>query len=655
MLNMDPMIAASAAKALALWAWDKIADDLIPALDKAIVEASKDVARKEIAENQRALWGKVKWNSALSAYRTNLLQIVSTTRLLGHPRPIDLSQLYTDVMVYDKESAFRFSKLRNFDTRDLQQHEDSFPRRRGVDVVSSGKHIYILGRPGAGKTTFLKHLAYLACKGEIARTPVFVAFREHHITAQSSIVDIISKEFQNCGMPPAGPFVVKLLESGRALLLFDGLDEVAEDQGKRKHLINELITLAKRFPKCQICVSCRIAATEYAFERFEYLEVADFSDEQKDAFCERWFQSDPERLHRFLTNWKAPQNSGIRELGRTPLLLAFICLAYEETLQLPHRRVDLYKDAVDALLRRWDTTRNIERDNTKISLPHYRYEPLLCELAAQNFAAGAYIFHPTRAASIISGWYEKLPEGKLLSGEEEIEILNALEYKTGLIVSRAKDAYSFSHLSIQEYLTSVAIMNGRVFRSSWTFVNTRLLDKTWREVFIFLSGMSPDATSLTTAMADECVSIIRPNSNWGTLKAALVETISDAQRTPGVNADALVADAIRRLASSQWIPSSEKLDLAAFQQTLNGIQRICTLLPREDFRELRNVLALLGRVLSASRSVTVVQRVILSLGDSFHSFIYGLGLTIECGLTGICRDRRRILEEIIFERRSSAE
>ena len=36
---------------------------------------------------------------------------------------------------------------------------------------------------------------------------------------------------------------------------------------------------------------------------------------------------------------------GIRELGQTPLLLALMCLVFDETLRFPLRRVELYKEA----------------------------------------------------------------------------------------------------------------------------------------------------------------------------------------------------------------------------------------------------------------------------------------------------------------------
>lgn len=49
-------------------------------------------------------------------------------------------------------------------------------------------------------------------------------------------------------------------------------------------------------------------------------------------------------------------------MASTPLLLVLLCLAYEENLTFPQNRSELYKDAIQALLKKWDTSRGIQRD-----------------------------------------------------------------------------------------------------------------------------------------------------------------------------------------------------------------------------------------------------------------------------------------------------
>ena len=160
--------------------------------------------------------------------------------------------------------------------------------------------------------------------------------------------------------------------SGKAVVLLDGLDEITEWQQKRAFAIREVTKFVKRYPDLQICMTCRIAASDYSFEAFDYVEIADFTRAQQKKFIEQWYGDDDERLGRFSTEWRKEHQRPLREIGKTPLLLALICLAFDETLQFPTRQVDLYLEATEALLKKWDSSRNIHRDNFYKNLPPSR-------------------------------------------------------------------------------------------------------------------------------------------------------------------------------------------------------------------------------------------------------------------------------------------
>ncbi|MGB3614764.1 MAG: hypothetical protein WBA10_13305 [Elainellaceae cyanobacterium] len=65
-------------------------------------------------------------------------------------------------------------------------------------------------------------------------------------------------------------------------------------------------------------------------------------------------------------------------------------------------------------------------------------------------------------------------------------MLEAIEVQQGLLVERATDTYSFSHLTIQEYLTAQHIIEQDLLDEA---VAEHATDKRWREVFLLLSGL----------------------------------------------------------------------------------------------------------------------------------------------------------------------
>jgi predicted NACHT family NTPase len=126
--------------------------------------------------------------------------------------------------------------------------------------------------------------------------------------------------------------------------------------------IGDGIDFTNQYPANKVLITCRIAATDYTFEKFTYVEMADFTLEQVQVFARKWFVHDDEKAKRFVDELNRAEHRGLRELAQTPLLLTLLCLNFEETLTFPARRAELYEEALDALLKKWDATRNIKRD-----------------------------------------------------------------------------------------------------------------------------------------------------------------------------------------------------------------------------------------------------------------------------------------------------
>ena len=55
-------------------------------------------------------------------------------------------------------------------------------------------------------------------------------------------------------------------------------------------------------PANKCLITCRIAATDYTFEKFTYVEMADFTPEQVQVFARKWFARDEAKAKRFVTN-----------------------------------------------------------------------------------------------------------------------------------------------------------------------------------------------------------------------------------------------------------------------------------------------------------------------------------------------------------------
>jgi hypothetical protein len=378
-----------------------------------------------------------------------------TIRVLTMEHPIKLAGIYTDTNLLERRSSYirksREELIQEAEKQNFYRFGVTSPivkRVPGFEVFARQQRIVIYGKPGAGKTTFLKHCAIKCSAGDFRPelVPVFVTlkhFAEHE--GSPSLLAYIQRQWSG------NPNTETVLREGRALILLDGLDEVRDHDFIRiRKAVEEVAT---DFARCTVAITCRIAAREYAFPDFAEVEMADFSNEQIEKFAKLWFASQNEegRAEAFLQ--KLRSNRPIFELASSPLLLTLLLLVYQDRNDFYGTRAELYREGLDILLRKWDGKRAIERDRP-YGLTISIMETLLEELAYRRFFAADYFFQQDDLEKQIAAFFA---ERNLLKDGDELlpeKILNSIESHLGLLVQRAVGVYSFSHLTFQEYLTA---------------------------------------------------------------------------------------------------------------------------------------------------------------------------------------------------------
>lgn len=431
-------------------------------------------------------------------------------RVLDMEQDIALGEIYTDVNILENLTAKQrlgLEELHCLFNSELADFErlgwgKSQKRVSGLEAVQGHRKLMIWGKPGAGKTTFLKYIA-MECLAERLGTdclPIFLSLKEFaEKPDQPELLHYIKYKFVDTGVKIE--VIEKLLNHGKALILLDGLDEVLEKDSHR--VISQIQQLADHlhYGKNQFLITCRIAAKEYLFQGFREVEVADFDEEQIQVFVTKWFQSkNPAKAEKFME--KLADNEPIQELASSPLLLTLLCLVFGELTNFPHNRAELYEEGVDILLKRWDGKRGIERDQLYKNLSAKRKEDLLSLIALENFRQGNYFFKQKTAETYIAQFIENLPDAK--SDPEALrldseDVLRSIEANHGLLVTRAKGIYSFSHLTFQEYFATRKLTLNPTTETLRELVS-HLTEKRWREVILLAVEMLEDATELMQLM-----------------------------------------------------------------------------------------------------------------------------------------------------------
>ncbi|HOT92936.1 MAG TPA: SUMF1/EgtB/PvdO family nonheme iron enzyme [Anaerolineae bacterium] len=400
-----------------------------------------------------------------------------------------------------------------------------------LEAAGRERWMVLLGDPGSGKSTFIKHMA-LCLAGDIlqpgvgwldrlgegwrhgALFPLLVVLRDF---ARSPHCDGSAEglwRYIEQDVGDLAPHLKQLLNAGGVLALLDGLDEVS-DQTQRARVRDAVAAFARKYnhPRNRYLVTCRIYAylqtdnhtRRYLFqlpEPFTVYTLAPFSDERIDAFIEAWYtevhqlgwktEDEAKELARKLR--EAVRRSGLKELAPRPLLLTVMALLHTTRGRLPDDRVKLYAETVELLLARWQEARLgaesglscvVNLDRLETALEKVTFE---AHLAQQDTPPGPV---DTGGLADIAekDLREALAQGCLDNDWNRAgDLIAFIKERAGLLVERAPGIYTYPHRTFQEYLAAAHLCTLPAFPQE----AARLLRQNpaqWREVVMMAVGI----------------------------------------------------------------------------------------------------------------------------------------------------------------------
>jgi predicted NACHT family NTPase len=454
-----------------------------------------------------------------------------TLQLLDISRPVKIDDIYINVNILEEipsQQWLELADLQRFTPKEFDQFglgEVSQTQIAGMKAVEIYSKLRVLGKPGAGKTTFLQHLAIRCNQGSFAanRVPIFVTLRdfadEARAAGEFSLLNYIHEEFLTSGI--SDPSVIEtLLREGRVLLLLDGLDEVLDQE--RKVVVKEIRRLSEKYQKNLFVVTCRTAANALNLRRFTDVEMAPFTQEQIVTFAQKWFttltkttiQAGQEQAVQFIQKLDLAENMPLRRLAVTPLFLHLACWIFHHQGKFPSKRSEFYKQCLDLLLSRWDESKGIERDEMYRGFLLPQKLKLLSQVATVTFEQGDSFFERQVVEQQIGDYIRELPNASTEPEELQLDsegILKAIELQHGLLVERVQGIFSFSYQIFQEYFTArkiVASHNLQASERSLERLVSHMTEPRWREIFLLTVAMLRSADSLVQLMKQQIDAIV---------------------------------------------------------------------------------------------------------------------------------------------------
>ncbi|MBD2024277.1 HEAT repeat domain-containing protein [Leptolyngbya sp. FACHB-711] len=384
---------------------------------------------------------------------------------------------------------------------------------------SQVQRVVLLGAPGSGKTTLMSYCAVMLAQGKpelvgldktVDWLPILIKIRDLMKQPEINILQYARQMVKaDLGLELPPEFFEHWLKDGRALILLDGLDEVAEE-ARRYKVVERIESFLGTHRRNPAIITSRPAGYKPDFFRtdeFPHYEILPFDDDQIQAFIDHWYES------RFATKAEAQrrkeslrkalaESDRIKLLARNPLLLTIIALIHRYQAVLPKERHKLYDKAVNTLLTSWDANKELSNHEILEYLELDDLRRLMERLAywihsqgGTGDNEGGTLIDRDELLDQLAQYIQEMNTQRMKKVNRHQAKAEAKRFldriigdRAGLLSKQGRDRYAFVHKTFQEYLTTQEIRDRQEedFEVVLEHIQDHLHDPHWREVLLLL-------------------------------------------------------------------------------------------------------------------------------------------------------------------------
>lgn len=379
-----------------------------------------------------------------------------------------------------------------------------------IDDERSYPYTVILGDPGSGKSSLLQYIALRWAEAPIEELPSqpipflielrCYKHRQDKQQRQNFLEFFQQKSGFICSLDSQQ--LHELFQSGKAVVLFDGLDEVFEPS-QREQAITDIIHFSSTYPQVRVMVTSRVIGYKpqrLRDARFRHFMLQDLELEQIYQFIDTWHDlafTNSVNRERMRDRLRVAINSytPIRELAGNPLLLTMMAIL-NRNQELPRDRVELYKKASEVLLQQWDLARELVDDTKTIDLKDKQamLRRVACQMQTNKKGMAGNLMSAGELENTITQYLSTI---KVTHPQVSAEsIIKKLRERNFILCFLGADYYAFVHRTFLEYFCAwqfvwqyekersltLDALKAEVFGKYWQ-------DESWHEVLRLIAGM----------------------------------------------------------------------------------------------------------------------------------------------------------------------
>ena len=425
-----------------------------------------------------------------------------TLSLAGVYTGLDIQLATTDEAMQEMLTRGKWSEVNPFHDQGVevirkasQNLKENSRLVSALEAAVLSRKMVLLGDPGSGKTTFVNYLTRILALQDFEKIPVWpekeqdilpvvVILRDFQRWARKQeetqptsnlLWEYILHDLKTKNLLFAAGLLENVLENGKAILLLDGLDEVPPGD-ERIFVRKTVLAFHARYSLNRFLITCRVRSYENKKWQlpesiFDYFILAPFSEKKISEFVRAWYSEVAQK-------WNVPlertallsekllkavaERRDLARLAPNPLLLTVMALVHTEYGELPDKRAQLYQQAVDVLLWRWEQEKSKEAEGQSKMLALLREAGrdrndllrVLGKLAFEAHQNGGDTKDPDALSGVSQG--ELLAALRVLHPDASLDwaeaLINTMRLRAGLLLDRDGLVFTFPHRTFQEYL-----------------------------------------------------------------------------------------------------------------------------------------------------------------------------------------------------------
>lgn len=311
--------------------------------------------------------------------------------------------------------------------------------------------IIVDGTGGAGKSMLMRYLFVdTVFRNAGDYVPVYMELSKIKVnsTHKIDIRAFVRQSMDNYGKISLSDDVFDYsLEQGGYVFLFDGFDEVKEDDAD--DVLDALQKFSAKYSNNAFIISSRERLRLRSLSSFHIIHAKELSEEKAIKLAQK-FPSDSKIIKdKFCKNLKDSWFQTHREFAKNPLLLTMMFITFRQNGDISNCLPDFYQDCFDALYNKHDAVHKVGFKRT-----------FYCDISKREFQAvfSYFCFHTWRkeiydfSEDEILNWLEKSLKKQNLSVSAEDYLKDLTE--SLCIITCEGHRYRFAHRSFQTYFAA---------------------------------------------------------------------------------------------------------------------------------------------------------------------------------------------------------